>query len=306
MAVAPTIRTAHPIQLSAERLQLKLESKLVPGRQLLNRSVDTMSPSAGTQSADQPGSGLCHLPTAKLVPLDLANHLSDVLFAARHILKQRAAELSPGLPGSRQACHLAAPSGSQPKVQNALDAVMSTPWYAQVLLKTDTPLNDDGGVRAVRLLVRITGPAGQNTQRAFEPYITTKAQRHGSGPGRCEKLPMNMALDSPSVNLNRPSDADFLGESLWGGGFKRGSSFVIIFKAVIPTASSCVKLAVRPSRRGYLIHAHHSLLTTNWALVPWLSEILSDEGHTVEVAESKAPSLAGCKIDLDIAGHLDA
>ena len=70
-------------------------------------------------------------------------------------------------------------------VQNALDAVAEHPVSvpAQVLpAKTDTPLNDDGSVRAVRLLVRDNGPGFRTKySKSLRALYHHQGQRHGLG-----------------------------------------------------------------------------------------------------------------------------
>ncbi len=225
-----------PIQLSAERLQLKLESKLdPPGQQLLNRSVDTIVTQVqALKTLINEFRDYARLPTAKLVPLDLNHLISDVLALYGHAIESGVlrTELSPGLPWIvgdatllRQVVHNL--------VQNALDAVSEHPPVsvpAQVLIKTDTPLNDDGSVRAVRLLVRDNGPGFPDKilKRAFEPYITTKAKGTGLGLAVVKKIADEHGALIRLRNLNRPSDADFLG-NLSGAEGSRGAQVSLSF-----------------------------------------------------------------------------
>lgn len=208
-----------PIQLSAERLQIKLESKLdAPGQQLLNRSVDTIVTQVqALKTLINEFRDYARLPTAKLVPLDLNHLINDVLALYGHAIEQGTlhTELSPDLPWIigdatllRQVVHNL--------VQNALDSVGEHPPTsvpAQVLIRTDAPLNDDGSIRAVRLIVRDNGPGFPDKilKRAFEPYITTKAKGTGLGLAVVKKIADEHGALVRLRNLNRPSDADFLG-----------------------------------------------------------------------------------------------
>ncbi|MDE2594382.1 MAG: HAMP domain-containing protein [Burkholderiales bacterium] len=208
-----------PIQLSAERLQIKLESKLdAPGQQLLNRSVDTIVTQVqALKTLINEFRDYARLPTAKLVPLDLNHLINDVLALYGHAVEQGTlrTELGADLPPIigdatllRQVVHNL--------VQNALDSVGEHPPTsvpAQVLIRTDAPLNDDGSIRAVRLIVRDNGPGFPDKilKRAFEPYITTKAKGTGLGLAVVKKIADEHGALIRLRNLNRPSDADFLG-----------------------------------------------------------------------------------------------
>lgn len=184
-----------PIQLSAERLQIKLESKLdEPGQQLLTRSVNTIVTQVqALKNLINEFRDYARLPSAKLVPLDLNNLITDVLALYGQAMEQGhiGMVLKPTLPlimGDaallRQVVHNL--------VQNALDAASDRTdgIEAVVTLRTDTPLNDDGSIRAVRLTVRDNGPGFPDKvlKRAFEPYITTKPKGTGLGLAVVKKI----------------------------------------------------------------------------------------------------------------------
>ena len=185
-----------PIQLSAERLQLKLEDKLdEPGRSLLNRSVNTIVTQVqALKTLINEFRDYARLPTAKLVPLDLNALINDVLALYGHAIDQGVlvTELAPELPTIlgdatllRQVVHNL--------VQNALDVVNDHPptdQPAQVMVRTDMPRHPDGSVRAVRLAVRDNGPGFSDKilKRAFEPYVTTKAKGTGLGLAVVKKI----------------------------------------------------------------------------------------------------------------------
>jgi nitrogen fixation/metabolism regulation signal transduction histidine kinase len=78
-------------------------------------------------------------------------------------------------------------------VQNALDAAhdrTAEHGPAHVIVRTDTPRNEDGSIRAVRLAVRDNGPGFPDKvlRRAFEPYLTTKAKGTGLGLAVVKKI----------------------------------------------------------------------------------------------------------------------
>jgi nitrogen fixation/metabolism regulation signal transduction histidine kinase len=185
-----------PIQLSAERLQLKLEDKLgETDRSLLNRSVTTIVTQVqALKTLINEFRDYARLPGAKLMPLDLNTLVNDVLALYGHAIEQGTlrVELGQDLPEIlgdatqlRQVVHNL--------VQNALDAIGEHPrdgTAPQVTLRTDASLRDDGQVRAVRLLVRDNGPGFPEAilKRAFEPYITTKAKGTGLGLAVVKKI----------------------------------------------------------------------------------------------------------------------
>ncbi|MBI5924984.1 MAG: HAMP domain-containing protein [Aquabacterium sp.] len=185
-----------PIQLSAERMQMKLEGKLdEPGQQLLTRSVNTIVTQVqALKTLINEFRDFARMPTAKLTPIDLNELISDVLALYGHAIEQGTlqVELKPDLPEImgdatllRQVVHNL--------VQNALDAVGEqavadvTP---NVLIRTDAPLKDDGSIRAVRLVVRDNGPGFPDKilKRAFEPYLTTKNKGTGLGLAVVKKI----------------------------------------------------------------------------------------------------------------------
>lgn len=185
-----------PIQLSAERLQLKLEDKLdEPARSLLNRSVNTIVTQVqALKTLINEFRDYARLPTARLVPLDLNALITDVLALYGHAIDKGllVTELTPDLPTIlgdatllRQVVHNL--------VQNALDVVNDHPptdQAAQVMVRTDVPRHPDGSVRAVRLAVRDNGPGFSDKllKRAFEPYVTTKAKGTGLGLAVVKKI----------------------------------------------------------------------------------------------------------------------
>lgn len=184
-----------PIQLSAERLQIKLEDKLdEPGQQLLTRSVNTIVTQVqALKNLINEFRDYARLPSAKLAPLDLNALVNDVLALYGQAVDQGTIQLAlkPDLPQImgdaallRQVVHNL--------VQNALDAASERKDGppAEVTLRTDTPLNEDGTIRAVRLTVRDNGPGFPDKiiKRAFEPYITTKVKGTGLGLAVVKKI----------------------------------------------------------------------------------------------------------------------
>jgi nitrogen fixation/metabolism regulation signal transduction histidine kinase len=185
-----------PIQLSAERLEIKLADKLDdPGRQLLTRSVNTIVTQVqALKSLINEFRDYARLPSAKLVPLNLNELITEVMALYGQALEQGtlSLDLAPDLPAIqgdaallRQVVHNL--------VQNALDAAhdrTAEHGPAHVIVRTDTPRNEDGSIRAVRLAVRDNGPGFPDKvlRRAFEPYLTTKAKGTGLGLAVVKKI----------------------------------------------------------------------------------------------------------------------
>lgn len=174
-----------PIQLSAERLAMKLDDKLQPTEQaLLHKSVKTIVDQVDAMKRlVNEFRDYARLPAAQLAPLDLNALLKDIvpLYDASTVPVRL--ELDPACPPVqadaqqiRQVVHNL--------VQNAQDA---TPAGAgPVLLQSRT--SDDG--QRVRLLVQDCGPgfAEHILKRAFEPYVTTKAKGTGLGLAVVKKI----------------------------------------------------------------------------------------------------------------------
>ena len=181
-----------PIQLSAERLQHKLESKLEGLDQaMLVRSVGTIvNQVQAMKTLVNEFRDYARLPAARPRALDLNALVSEVLtlYATAQESGRLSAELTPGLPTIlgdttqlRQVIHNL--------VQNALDAVAERPegW---VRLRTEIARTDHGEIRAVRLQVLDNGPGFSEKvlKRAFEPYVTTKTKGTGLGLAVVKKI----------------------------------------------------------------------------------------------------------------------
>ncbi|HEY1393529.1 MAG TPA: histidine kinase dimerization/phospho-acceptor domain-containing protein, partial [Methylibium sp.] len=169
-----------PIQLSAERLQHKLETKLAqPDQQMLAKSVGTIvtQVQAMKQLVNE-FRDYARLPAAELKPLDLNALVHEVLilYGAAQESGKLVTECEKGLPPIlgdatqlRQIIHNL--------VQNALDAIAERP-DGRVRLITESARNEHGELRAVRLKLVDNGPGFSEKvlKRAFEPYVTTKSK----------------------------------------------------------------------------------------------------------------------------------
>ncbi|CAB3722860.1 sensor histidine kinase [Trinickia soli] len=185
-----------PIQLSAERLQMKLADKLSPhDADVLKRGATTIvnQVSAMKQMVDN-FRDYARTPPAVLANLQLNDLVAEVLglYGVEEGKSAIKAELSalPVIRGDatqlRQVIHNL--------LQNAQDAVadVATP---RVVIETKTVEYGDpdaqGKVRvAVRLTVSDNGPGfpARILTRAFEPYVTTKARGTGLGLAMVKKI----------------------------------------------------------------------------------------------------------------------
>ena len=181
-----------PIQLSAERLQLKLASKLQgTDRAMLERSVGTIvNQVQAMKTLVNEFRDYARMPASHLVALHLNGLVGEVLglYGAALESRQLRAELASGLPAIigdgtqlRQVIHNL--------VQNALDAVADRD-DGRVRITTEAARTEQGQIRAVRLLVADNGPgfADNVLKRAFEPYVTTKSKGTGLGLAVVKKI----------------------------------------------------------------------------------------------------------------------
>ena len=181
-----------PIQLSAERLLYKLESKLAGADQsLLLRSVATIvNQVQAMQKLVNEFRDYARLPAAQLKPLDL-----NVL--ALEVLALYGQAMDSGLLHAWPAAELPRILGDATQlrqvihnlVQNALDAVQDRPG-GRVELRTSAARGEHGELLAVRLTVIDNGPgfADKVLKRAFEPYVTTKLKGTGLGLAVVKKI----------------------------------------------------------------------------------------------------------------------
>ncbi len=177
-----------PIQLSAERLEMKLTGKLQePEQFILNKSVKTIVDQVDAMKRlVNEFRDYARLPVAELKPLDLNALVQDVmhLYGSENAPVPVYAELDPACPivqgdaqQLRQVVHNL--------LQNAQDATQGQP-HPMVLIATQwVPTSG-----RVRLVVRDNGPGfpPKILSRAFEPYVTTKTRGTGLGLAVVKKI----------------------------------------------------------------------------------------------------------------------
>lgn len=182
-----------PIQLSAERLEMKLAGKVAPAeRAVLTKSVQTIVDQVDAMKRlVNEFRDYARLPAAELKPVDLNALVQDVLhlYAAEehaavpgHVPVR--AELDPACPAIvgdaqqlRQVLHNL--------LQNAEDATEGAA-VREVTVKTHW--NETS--RRVRLTVQDSGSGFPDhiLKRAFEPYVTSKAKGTGLGLAVVKKI----------------------------------------------------------------------------------------------------------------------
>lgn len=183
-----------PIQLSAERLEMKLSGKLPATEQaLLTKSVRTI-----VQQVDamlrlvNEFRDYARLPAAELQPLQLNALVNDVLhlYEADHMRVRVQAQLDPQCPTI---------SGDAQQLRQVIHNLLQNAQDANELARSDpqAPLpavcistHWNATARRVRLVVTDSGggfPA-HILQRAFEPYVTTKARGTGLGLAVVKKI----------------------------------------------------------------------------------------------------------------------
>jgi nitrogen fixation/metabolism regulation signal transduction histidine kinase len=181
-----------PIQLSAERMEVKLKGKLPEAEQLvLARSVKTIIDQVDAMKRlVNEFRDYARLPSADLKPVDLNAVVADVLqlYAPENSAVPVAAELDPGLPPIkgdaqqlRQVLHNL--------LQNAQDATLGAPRAgpdASVLVRTQ--LSESGQRVRLSVIDHGSGFAEHILKRAFEPYVTTKDKGTGLGLAVVKKV----------------------------------------------------------------------------------------------------------------------
>jgi len=193
-----------PIQLSAERLAMKLADRLEPAdARMLERATNTIvNQVASLKDMVDDFREYARTPPAVMQRIDFNGLVSDVLALYGWEPADGAARAQPVAPPPGQALRLEVDlDHNLPMIEgdptqlrqvihnllaNARDAIADQPETGRVRVSTQLTRareRDGSEQPAVRFSVSDTGPgfAPQVLQRAFEPYITTKP--HGTGLG---------------------------------------------------------------------------------------------------------------------------
>jgi nitrogen fixation/metabolism regulation signal transduction histidine kinase len=191
-----------PIQLSAERLQFKLSSKLEGAGHARALGGHHRGPGAGHEAAGQ------RVPRLRAAAGGQAAAHRPQRPGGRGAgpVRRAAGEGPAGRP--LRALPLVAGDATQLRqvihnlVQNALDAVEAQE-HARVSLETEVLHAEEGGPPLVRLKVSDNGPGFSEKvlHRAFEPYVTTKSKGTGLGLAVVKKIADEHGARVRIVNL---------------------------------------------------------------------------------------------------------
>ena len=182
-----------PIQLSAERLEMKLSGKVAPPEQaVLTKSVKTIVDQVDAMKRlVNEFRDYARLPAADLKPVDLNALVGDVLqlYGAENapiVLRCELDERCPPIRGDAQQIRQVIHNLLQNAQDAAESAAAGTGQAGEVVIRTR--LGDSG--QRVRLTVQDSGPgfAENILKRAFEPYVTTKARGTGLGLAVVKKI----------------------------------------------------------------------------------------------------------------------
>jgi nitrogen fixation/metabolism regulation signal transduction histidine kinase len=183
-----------PIQLAAERLQMKLADKLpAQDAEVLRRGASTIvNQVAAMKRMVDDFRDYARVPPARLSPLDLNAMIAEVgtLYGVEGGAGALHLQLAPELPTIdgdatqlRQVIHNL--------IANAQDALAGRA-DPRIVVRTELVEIDEGSTRAraVRMSVEDNGPgfAANILKRAFEPYITTKPSGTGLGLAMVKKI----------------------------------------------------------------------------------------------------------------------
>ena len=181
-----------PIQLSAERLEMKLTGKVAPPEQaLLTKSVKTIVDQVDAMKRlVNEFRDYARLPAAELKPMDLNSLVTEVahLYSGENVLIPVRTEIDvrcPKIKGDEQQLRQVLHN----LLQNAQDATESAGRSGvahSVLVRTHWSTSS-GRVR-LSVLDHGMGFADSILKRAFEPYVTTKVKGTGLGLAVVKKI----------------------------------------------------------------------------------------------------------------------
>ena len=178
-----------PIQLSAERLSMKLDGKLQPTEQaLVAKSVNTIVAQVeAMKRLVNEFRDYARLPAAVLRPLDLNAVVRDILSLYETTVVPVQFDAQTHIPlieaddqQLRQVIHNL--------VQNAQDASLANEAARKPLVVLRTRLNEQGDRLRLQVLDSGAGFTDAILKRAFEPYVTTKTKGTGLGLAVVKKI----------------------------------------------------------------------------------------------------------------------
>jgi nitrogen fixation/metabolism regulation signal transduction histidine kinase len=227
-----------PIQLAAERLQMKLVDKLFGGdADMLRRGTSTIvNQVAAMKRMVDDFRDYARVPPARLLPLDLNALIEEIATLYRTAGTPLTLTLAAGLPliegdatQMRQVIHNLVGNAQEALAGRADARIVARTEVAEFVESTRV-------VRAVRFTVEDNGPgfAANILRRAFEPYVTTKPSGTGLGLAMVKKI-----IDEHGAHIevvNRSGGA--------GVGHAAGAIVTIVFRRLARTET-----AGEPARR---------------------------------------------------------
>jgi nitrogen fixation/metabolism regulation signal transduction histidine kinase len=241
-----------PIQLAAERLQMKLADKLPPDQaEVLVRGATTIvNQVAAMKRMVDDFRDYARVPPARLLALDLNGLIEEV--AALYGVERRKRAAAAGAPEIELALGRDLPSieGDATQLrqvihnllanaQDALQARDTAGSAGRIVVRTEAvTIEEPGGAgqrpkQAVRLAVEDNGPGfpANILRRAFEPYVTTKPSGTGLGLAMVRKI-----VDEHGARI------ELINRSVAAGG---GASVTIVFRRVAQAAAAETAPGVR-------------------------------------------------------------
>ena len=221
-----------PIQLAAERLQMKLVDKLPNGdADVLKRGTATIvNQVAAMKRMVDDFRDYARVPPARLVPLDLNALIEEVVTLYRTAGAPVELSLAAGLPliegdatQLRQVIHNLIGNAQEALAGQASGRIAVRTALAEIAEKT-------GVVRGIRFTVEDNGPgfAANILRRAFEPYVTTKPSGTGLGLAMVKKIVDEHGAHVEVVNRGGGP----------GVGHAGGAAVTIVFRRLAQTESA--------------------------------------------------------------------
>jgi nitrogen fixation/metabolism regulation signal transduction histidine kinase len=185
-----------PIQLAAERLQMKLSPRLPPEQAdvLMRGAATIVSQVSAMKRMVDDFRDYARVPPARLLPLDLNLLVTEVATLYGTAGTEIDLRLAPDLPRIlgdagqlRQVIH-----NLFANAQEAAASARREAAPARIVARSETVRSEEGaaGVAGVRFTVEDNGPgfAANILSRAFEPYVTTKPSGTGLGLAVVRKI----------------------------------------------------------------------------------------------------------------------
>ncbi|HWA13965.1 MAG TPA: ATP-binding protein [Burkholderiales bacterium] len=214
-----------PIQLSAERLQHRLADRVgEQDAEILQRSTQTIvNQVAALKGMVDAFSQYARSPETALRPLDLNRLVRDVMALYESSHPALHLELAPNLP---------AVSGDAAKLRQVIHNLLQNAEYA--VAEAGAPrivVRSEAAEGRVRLSIQDNGPGFPKDlmDRAFEPYVTTKAKGTGLGLAIVKKI---VEEHNGSISIANPA---------------QGGALVTL---VLPAAAEAAAGEARPARQA--------------------------------------------------------